>query len=79
MTAVLPMVNMRRATDRTNVAEFVARTNQFVDDVLIPLEPAFLQGSFKALKPQLEKARQEARRCLISLTKYHFQWRRRNN
>ena len=62
MTAVIPMVNTRRRTDRPSIADFVARTNQFVDDVLIPLEPIFLQGSFRAMKPELEQARTEARK-----------------
>ena len=62
MTAVIPMVSTRRRTDRPSIADFVARTNQFVDDVLIPLEPIFLQGSFRAMKPELEQARTEARK-----------------
>ena len=62
MTAVIPMVSTRRRTDRPSIADFVARTNQFVDDVLIPLEPTFLQGSFRAMKPELEQARTEARK-----------------
>ena len=62
MTSVIPMVKTRRSTDRPSITDFVARTNLFVDEVLIPLEPKFLQGSFKALKPELEKARTEARK-----------------
>ena len=62
MTAVIPAINLRRQTDRAPIVDFVARTNQFVDEVLIPLEPKFLQGSFKAMKPDLKRARAEARK-----------------
>ncbi|MBI2795211.1 MAG: acyl-CoA dehydrogenase family protein [Gemmatimonadetes bacterium] len=52
---------MRRATDRPGVAEFVSRCNAFVDEVLLPLERTFLQGSFRAMKPDLDRARRESR------------------
>ena len=56
MTATLPPAN---SVDTT--AAFVARVTLFVNEILLPLEPAFLQGSFRALKPQMDAARAEAK------------------
>ena len=66
MTAVIP-ADVIRAQIKAQLAkgadaDFVGKVNAFVDDVCIPLEGKFLQGSFKALKPEMEEARAEAKR-----------------
>lgn len=42
--------------------DIVGKVTAFVNEHIIPLEAKYLNGSFKALKPELEKARAEARR-----------------
>jgi alkylation response protein AidB-like acyl-CoA dehydrogenase len=42
--------------------DIVGKVTAFVNEHIIPLESKYLNGSFKALKPELEKARAEARR-----------------
>lgn len=42
--------------------EFAARVRRFVDEVAIPLEPAFFERGFRGIEPELARARDEARR-----------------
>ena len=68
MTAVIPadviraQIKAQQAAQAGGLDGFITKVNGFVDEILIPLEPKFLQGSFKALKPELDKARGEAKK-----------------
>ncbi|MBI3792582.1 MAG: acyl-CoA dehydrogenase family protein [Gemmatimonadetes bacterium] len=66
MTAVIPADLIRAQIKAQQAAgaqgDFVAKVNAFVDELLIPIEKSFLQGSFKALKPELDRVRQEAKK-----------------
>ena len=71
MTAVIPADVIRAQIKAAQAAqaakpgaldEFVAKVDAFVDEVMIPLEPKYLQGSFKAMKPDMDKARSEAKK-----------------
>ena len=71
MTAVIPADVIRAQIKAAQAAqaakpgaldEFVGKVDAFVDEVMIPLEPKYLQGSFKAMKPDMGKARSEAKK-----------------
>ena len=66
MTAVIP-ADVIRAQIKAQMAagaqqDFVGKVNAFVDELCIPLEPKFLQGSFRAMLPEMQKVRAEAKR-----------------
>ncbi len=66
MTGVIPADLIREQIKAQMAAgaqqDMIGKVNAFVDERCIPLEPKFLQGSFKALKPELDKARAEAKK-----------------
>ncbi len=66
MTAVIPAGVIREQIKAQQAAgaqqDFVGKVNAFVDECCIPLESAYLKGSFKALKPEIDRARAEGKR-----------------